>query len=286
MSGQGAVVITGASTGIGRASARYLAERGFHVFAGVRRDEDAEALRQESAGRLTPLRVDVTDRGSIESAAREVEAAVGGEGLRGLVNNAGIGIGAPLEFIDLDELRRQLEVNVIGPIAVTQAFLALIRACRGRVVNVGSIGGRVAQPMLGPYNASKFALEALSDSLRMELAPWGIHVSLVEPGSIATAIWAKTDAYAERMIPTLGPRARELYGTAIGAVLAAARTLSKQAIAPEAVSKAIHHALTARRPRTRYLVGTDARVQAALARFVPDRARDAVLLRFLRYPRR
>ncbi len=286
MSGQGAVVITGASTGIGRATARYLAERGFRVFAGVRRDEDAEALRQENAGRLTPLRVDVTDRGSIESAAREVEAAVGGEGLRGLVNNAGIGIGAPLEFIDLDELRRQLEVNVIGPIAVTQAFLALIRACRGRVVNVGSIGGRVAQPMMGPYNASKFALEALSDSLRMELAPWGIHVSLVEPGSIATAIWEKTDAYAERMIPTLGPRARELYGTAIAAVLDAARTLSKQAIAPEAVSKAIHHALTARRPRTRYLVGTDARVQAVLARFVPDRARDAVLLRFLRYPRR
>jgi NAD(P)-dependent dehydrogenase (short-subunit alcohol dehydrogenase family) len=286
MSGQGAVVITGASTGIGRATARYLAERGFRVFAGVRRDEDAEALRQESAGQLTPLRVDVTDRGSIESAAREVEAAVGGEGLRGLVNNAGIGIGAPLEFIDLDELRRQLEVNVIGPVAVTQAFLALIRACRGRVVNVGSIGGRVAQPMLGPYNASKFALEALSDSLRMELAPWGIHVSLVEPGSIATAIWEKTDAYAERMIPTLGPRARELYGTAIGAVLDAARTLSKQAIAPQAVSKAIHHALTARRPRTRYLVGTDARVQAVLARFVPDRARDAVLLRFLRYPRR
>jgi len=286
MSGQGAVVITGASTGIGRATARYLAERGFRVFAGVRRDEDAEALRQERAGRLTPLRVDVTDRGSIESAAREVEAALGGEGLRGLVNNAGIGIGAPLEFIDLDELRRQLEVNVIGPIAVTQAFLALIRACHGRVVNVGSIGGRIAQPMLGPYNASKFALEALSDSLRMELAPWGIHVSLVEPGSIATAIWEKTDAYAERMIPTLGPRARELYGTAIGAVLDAARTLSKQAIAPEAVSKAIHHALTARRPRTRYLVGTDARVQAVLARFVPDRARDAVLLRFLRYPRR
>jgi NAD(P)-dependent dehydrogenase (short-subunit alcohol dehydrogenase family) len=286
MSGQGAVVITGASTGIGRATARYLAERGFRVFAGVRRDEDAEALRQESAGRLTPVRVDVTDRGSIESAAREVEAALGGEGLRGLVNNAGIGIGAPLEFIDLDELRRQLEVNVIGPIAVTQAFLALIRACSGRVVNVGSIGGRVAQPMLGPYNASKFALEALSDSLRMELAPWGIHVSLVEPGSIATAIWEKTDAYAERMIPTLGPRARELYGTAIGAVLDAARTLSKQAIAPQAVSKAIHHALTARRPRTRYLVGTDARVQAVLARFVPDRARDAVLLRLLRYPRR
>src|SRR5262249_41443235 len=285
MSGQGAVVITGASTGIGRATARYLAERGFRVFAGVRRDEDAEALRQESAG-LTPLRVDVTDRGSIESAARQVEGALGGAGLRGLVNNAGIGIGAPLEFIDLDELRRQLEVNAVGPIAVTQAFLSLIRTCRGRVVNVGSIGGRVAQPMLGPYNASKFALEALSDSLRMELAPWGIHVSLVEPGAIATAIWEKTDAYAERMIPALGPRATELYGAAIGAVLDTARTISKQAIAPEAGSKVIHHALTARTPKTRYLVGMDARAQALLARFLPDRIRDTVVLRFMGYPRR
>jgi NAD(P)-dependent dehydrogenase (short-subunit alcohol dehydrogenase family) len=202
------------------------------------------------------------------------------------VNNAGIGIGAPLEFIDLDELRRQLEVNAIGPIAVTQAFLSLIRTCRGRVVNIGSIGGRVAQPMLGPYNASKFALEALSDSLRMELAPWGIHVSLVEPGSIATAIWGKTDAYAERMIPTLGPRARELYGAAIGAVLDTARALSKQAIAPEAVSRAIFHALTARTPRTRYLVGIDARAQALFARFLPDRIRDRVVLRFMGYPRR
>ena len=286
MTGQGAVVITGASTGIGRATARYLAERGFRVFAGVRRDQDAEVLRQEGAGRVTPLRLDVTDRGSIENAAREVEAALAGEGLQGLVNNAGIGIGAPLEFVELDELRRQLEVNVIGAVAVTQAFLPLLRRCRGRIVNVGSIGGRIAQPMLGPYNASKFALEALSDSLRMELGAWGIHVSLVEPGAIATAIWEKTDAYAERMIPALGARANDLYGAAIGAVLETARTLAKRAIAPEAVSKVIHHALTARRPRTRYLVGTDARAQALLARFLPDRARDAVLLRFMRYPRR
>jgi NAD(P)-dependent dehydrogenase (short-subunit alcohol dehydrogenase family) len=286
MTGQGAVVITGASTGIGRATARYLAERGFHVFAGVRRDQDAEVLRQEGAGRVTPLRLDVTDRGSIESATREAEAALAGEGLQGLVNNAGIGIGAPLEFVELDELRRQLEVNVIGPVAVTQAFLPLLRVRRGRIVNVGSIGGRIAQPMLGPYNASKFALEALSDSLRMELAVWGIHVSLVEPGAIATAIWEKTDAYAERMIPTLGPRARELYGAAIGAVLDTARTLSKHAIAPEAVSRAICHALTARTPRTRYLVGIDARAQALFARFLPDRVRDTVVLRFIGYPRR
>ena len=228
----------------------------------------------------------MTDRQSIARAASEVEAALDGEGLLGLVNNAGIGIGAPLEFIDLDELRRQLEVNVIGPVAVTQAFLAQIRTRRGRIVNVGSIGGRIAQPIMGPYNASKYALEALSDSLRMELGAWGIHVSLVEPGAIATAIWEKTDTYAEQMIPALGARAGELYGDAIGAVLDTARMLSKRAIAPEAVSRAIFHALTARRPRTRYLVGADARAEALLARFLPDRARDAVLMRIMKYPRR
>jgi NAD(P)-dependent dehydrogenase (short-subunit alcohol dehydrogenase family) len=282
----GAVVITGASTGIGRATARYLAERGVRVFAGVRREQDAEALRGEGASGVTPVQLDVTDRQSIARAAREVEAALGGEGLLGLVNNAGIGIGAPLEFIALDELRRQLEVNVIGPVAVTQAFLSQVRTRRGRIVNVGSIGGRIAQPIMGPYNASKYALEALSDSLRMELGAWGIHVSLVEPGAIATAIWEKTDTYAEHMIPALGARAGELYGDAIGAVLDTARMLSKRAIAPEAVSRAIFHALTARRPRTRYLVGTDARAEALLARFLPDRARDAVLLRIMKYPRR
>lgn len=282
----GAVVITGASTGIGRATARYLAARGVRVFAGVRRPQDAEALRGEGGGGVTPVQLDVTDRQSIARAASEVEAALDGEGLLGLVNNAGIGIGAPLEFIDLDELRRQLEVNVIGPVAVTQAFLAQIRTRRGRIVNVGSIGGRIAQPIMGPYNASKYALEALSDSLRMELGAWGIHVSLVEPGAIATAIWEKTDTYAEQMIPALGARAGELYGDAIGAVLDTARMLSKRAIAPEAVSRAIFHALTARRPRTRYLVGADARAEALLARFLPDRARDAVLMRIMKYPRR
>lgn len=282
----GAVVITGASTGIGRATARYLAERGVRVFAGVRREQDADALRGEGAGGVTPVQLDVTDRQSIARAAREVEAAVGGEGLLGLVNNAGIGIGAPLEFIGLDELRRQLEVNVIGPVAVTQAFLSQVRTRRGRIVNVGSIGGRIAQPIMGPYNASKYALEALSDSLRMELGAWGMHVSLVEPGAIATAIWEKTETYAEHMIPALGARAGELYGDAIAAVLDTARMLSKRAIAPEAVSKAIFHALTARRPRTRYLVGADARAEALLARFLPDRARDAVLMRIMKYPRR
>jgi NAD(P)-dependent dehydrogenase (short-subunit alcohol dehydrogenase family) len=282
----GAVVITGASTGIGRATARYLAARGVRVFAGVRRAQDAEALRGEGAGGVTPIQLDVTDRQSIARAAREVEAALDGEGLLGLVNNAGIGIGAPLEFIDLDELRRQLEVNVIGPVAVTQAFLSQVRTRRGRIVNVGSIGGRIAQPIMGPYNASKYALEALSDSLRMELGAWGIHVALVEPGAIATAIWEKTDTYAEQMIPALGARAGELYGDAIGAVLDTARMLSKRAIPPEAVSRAIFHALTARRPRTRYLVGTDARAEALLARFLPDRARDAVLMRIMKYPRR
>lgn len=214
------------------------------------------------------------------------DAALDGAGLAGLVNNAGIGIGAPIEFLDLDELRRQLEVNVVSVVAVTQAFLPALRRARGRLVNVGSIGGRISQPIGAPYNASKFALEAISESERMELAPWGIEVSLIEPGAIATAIWGKTESYAGTMIGTLPPAAHELYGEAIRATLAILDHQQRVAIPPAATSRAIHHALTAARPKTRYLVGNDARLQALLARFLPDRWRDALIVRFMKYPRR
>src|SRR5262249_39561380 len=201
------VVITGASTGAGRDAALHLDRNGFRVFAGVRREADAESLRKEASPQLEPLLLDVTDAAAIEAAAKRVDAEVGSAGLAGLVNNAGIGIGAPIEFLDLNELRRQLEVNVVAVVAVTQAFLPALRRARGRVVNAGSIGGRVSQPLVGPYSASKFALEAISESERMELAPWGIEVSLVEPGAISTAIWGKTQSYAGGMLQTLPPEA-------------------------------------------------------------------------------
>jgi NAD(P)-dependent dehydrogenase (short-subunit alcohol dehydrogenase family) len=281
-----AVVITGASTGIGRAAALHLDSQGFRVFAGVRRAEDGEALRRDGSVRIEPLLLDVTDASAIAAAAKQVDAAVGDAGLAGLVNNAGIGIGAPIEFVDLDELRRQLEVNVVAVVAVTQAFLPAIRRARGRIVNVGSIGGRISQPIVAPYNASKFALEAISESERMELAPWDIEVSLVEPGAIATAIWDKTRSYADTLLPQLPPRAHELYGDGLRAALAAVETQSRAAIPPDAVARAIHDALTAPRPKARYLVGTDAKIQALLVRFLPDRLRDALIVRFMKYPRR
>lgn len=285
MASNRSVVITGASTGIGRATALRLDREGFRVFAGVRREADAESLRNEASPRLEPLLLDVTDRSAIEAAAKRVDAEVGTAGLSGLVNNAGIGIGAPIEFLDLDELRRQLDVNVVAVVAVTQAFLPAIRRARGRIVNVGSIGGRMSQPLVGPYSASKFALEAISESERMELAPWGIEVSLVEPGAIDTAIWGKTESYAGSMLQSLPPEANALYGRAIRAVLAMVEYQKRVAIPPDAVARAIEQALTAARPKARYLVGTDAKVQALFARFLPDRWRDALIVRFMKYPR-
>ncbi len=278
------VVITGASTGIGRACALRLDRMGWHVFAGVRKPSDGEALRAKASERLTPVEIDVTDEASIARAAEQAVEATGDEGLGGLVNNAGISVAGPLEFLPLDELRRQLEVNVTGQVAVTQAFMPLIRQGNGRVVFMGSISGRLATPFLGPYAASKFALEAIADALRMELRPWGIQVSIVEPGSIATPIWDKGQAAADELEQRISPRARELYDPAIAAVRQAARDAAARGVPPGRVAKAVAHALTARRPKTRYLIGNDARVQLALASLLPDRARDPIVSRIMGLP--
>jgi NAD(P)-dependent dehydrogenase (short-subunit alcohol dehydrogenase family) len=280
----GAVVVTGASTGIGRATALHLGELGFEVFGGVRREPDGERLAADGAGAVTPLILDVTDAAAIDGAARLVTDAVGDGGLRGLVNNAGIAEPAPLEIMPIDALRRQLEVNVVGQVAVTQAFLPLIRSARGRVVNISSVGGRVASPALGAYAASKFAIEALSDSLRMELHQWGIHVSVIEPGSFGTEIWRRGGEAADSTIERIPGEKRMLYADLISAVRRLARRTEQRGRPPDAVARAIAHALTASRPRTRYVVGTDARIQMALARLLPDRAYDALVRRMLRAP--
>jgi NAD(P)-dependent dehydrogenase (short-subunit alcohol dehydrogenase family) len=280
----GAVLVTGASSGIGRACALRLDARGFRVFAGFRRQPDADALARDGSARLVPVRLDVTDAGSIASAAEAVAAAVGSAGLQGLVNNAGIVVAGPLEVLPLAALRRQLEVNVIGQVAVTQAFLPLLRRGGGRVVNMGSISGRLASPLLGAYAASKFSLEAITDALRLELRPWGLPVSLVEPGAIATAIWERSRVAADEMAQELSAEARGLYAPAVAAVRAAADRASRAAIPADAVARAVEHALTAARPRTRYLVGRDARIRAALAWLLPDRVRDALIARALGLP--
>lgn len=270
-------LITGSSTGIGAACAEYLDALGFTVFASVRKATDADSLRERCSDRLRPVILDVTDEPSVRRAADSVSESLGGAGLDGLVNNAGVAVAGPLEFLPLDDLRRQLEVNVVGQVAVTQAFLPLLRRAKGRIVNMGSISGRVAIPFLGPYSASKFALEALTDALRAELRPLGVQVSVVEPGAIATPIWEKSSSAAMTMTGTLPKDAQSLYGTAFAAMAKVSKRLAGQAIPPARVARVVAHALTARRPRTRYLVGRDARIQAMIWALLPDRLADLVL---------
>jgi NAD(P)-dependent dehydrogenase (short-subunit alcohol dehydrogenase family) len=229
--------------------------------------------------------LDVTDESSIMRSVEVVQRVVGEGGLGGLVNNAGIVIGSPLEVIPLPQLRKQLEINVIGQIAVTQAFLPLLRRGRGRIVNMGSIAGRGTIPLLGPYSASKYALEALTDALRMELQPWGIQVSIIEPGAIATPIWEKSAKEAEDLEASVGEEAKALYGEAVIRIREAIAQAAQRAIPPEAVVRAVHHALTASRPHTRYLVGADAKLRAWMVKWLPDRVQDRVLAWALKYPR-
>jgi NAD(P)-dependent dehydrogenase (short-subunit alcohol dehydrogenase family) len=263
------VVITGASTGIGRACALRLDRRGYTIFAAVRRSEDADALRTAASSRLVPIFLDITDAGSIRSAA-DMVAAHAPRGLSGLVNNAGIAVGGPLEFVPIGELRRQIEVNVIGQVAVTQAFLPLLRGAGGRIINIGSVSGRLASPLAGPYAASKFALEAITDALRRELAPWDLHVVMIEAGNVATPIWAKSASRAEETAAALPPQARVLYGDAMAGMMRYAAD-PPGACSPDAVAQAVERALTARAPRARYLVGRDAQIVLRLVRVLPDR---------------
>jgi NAD(P)-dependent dehydrogenase (short-subunit alcohol dehydrogenase family) len=276
----GAVVVTGASTGIGRACALHMDGLGFDVWAGVRKEADGERLREAASDRLRTLILDVTDGESIAAAAAEVGAG-SGRGLVGLVNNAGVAVGGPLEFLDLDELRHQLEVNVIGIVATTQAFLPELRRARGRVVNIGSVGARVASPFVGPYTASKAAVASLSSALRQELRPWGIWVAVVEPGSVATPIWEKGAQSAGEGIERLPPTGRELYGARLEGMQGFIEKTGERGIPAERVAEVVAHALTSGRPRARYLVGRDAKAQVALHRALPARRFDALVARIM-----
>jgi NAD(P)-dependent dehydrogenase (short-subunit alcohol dehydrogenase family) len=279
---RGAVVITGASSGIGRECALYLDSRGYRVFAGVRKTADGDALAQAASPRLTPVIIDVTDERTISEAAAQVEKSVGDGAFVGLVNNAGIGVGGPVEFLTPSELRRQMDVNLLGPLAVTQAFMPLIRRSRGRIVNVSSIGGKVAQPLLGPYCASKFALEALSDCMRVELKPFGISVSIVEPGAIKTKMFDKAAVSVDEIIRTLPADGLRYYSSEIETIRKVIAMQDRSAAPAERVAKVVEHALTASRPRARYLVGFDAHLMATLHWLLPDRAFDALLSMFIR----
>jgi NAD(P)-dependent dehydrogenase (short-subunit alcohol dehydrogenase family) len=272
----GGVLITGASTGIGEATATRLAEAGFRVFAGVRKAEDGERLAAQGVTVVHPL--DVTDPEQIAAARETVESRLGSQPLRGIVNNAGIGIGGPLEGLELDDFRRTLEVNTTGQLAVTKAFLPLLRRSKGRIVNMSSIGGRVAQPFAGPYVASKFALEAVTDVLRIELLEWGIDVIAIEPGTVATPIWEKSSQEAEKVLEKLSPELRDLYGKRLAKMAKLLERQTKRGVSPDKVAQAVEKALSASRPRTRYLVG-DAYVLIALKTLLPTRVVDKLLYR-------
>lgn len=272
-------LVTGSSTGIGRATVLHLDRAGWRVFAGVRKEEDAEALRAEASERLTPVILDVTDAEQVAAAAELIAGQTGGR-LDGLVNNAGVSVPSPLETIPMEDFRRQIEVNLTAQVTVTQALLPQIRSAAGRIVFITSIGGRIAFPLTGAYHAAKFGLEAVGDIFRQELAPWGISVSIVEPGSIATEIWDRgereADAVGER-----SPAREELYGKAIAGYRKVVRSVADRGIPPEKVAETIEHALTARRPRTRYLVGLDARFQARAKPFIPTRVFDRIVARVM-----
>lgn len=272
-------LVTGSSSGIGRATALHLDSLGWQVFGGVRREEDATALREEASGRLVPVMLDVTDDDAIASVASEIGRALGPKPLDGLLNNAGLAVPGPLEFVPMDEFRAQIDVNLTAQLAVTQAMLPLLRRDKGRIVFITSVGGRIALPYNGPYHASKFGLEAVGDSLRQELRPWGMDVVIVEPGSVATDIWARGDAKAKDILDGLPPRGLELYGSRLKRMFVVMAKTGERGIEPQVVAKVIEKALTARKPKTRYLVGRDAKVQARMKSVIPDRLFDSLVAR-------
>jgi NAD(P)-dependent dehydrogenase (short-subunit alcohol dehydrogenase family) len=260
-------IVTGASSGIGQACAVRLVRAGWRVLAGVRREGDAPDGTKE-------LLLDVTDPEQIRDAAERVDE------LHGLVNNAGIALGSPLELVPVDQLRHQLEVNLVGQVAVTQALLPALRRAKGRIVFMGSIAGRSALPFLAPYAASKHALEAVADSLRLELKPFGIPVSIVEPGSIRTAIWSRSAERADALAATADAQKAELYGERVAAFRRVALKRGEGGAPADRVAEVVEEALTAERPHARYLVGRDAKLRAGFER-LPDRLRDRIYERVL-----
>ncbi len=275
------VIITGASTGIGKACALYLDDLGFEVFAGVRKKRDAENLKKQSSNNLIPILIDITDNASVRKAFKSINHTIGKIGLNGLVNNAGIAIGGPLEFIPLEQINKQLKVNVLGQVRIIQTFLPLLRKCNGRIINISSISGRISGPFIGPYAASKFAMEAISDTLRMELRQWNIPVSIIEPGRVSTPLWEKSLAFIDKIYKHLPANAKKLYGPMLTKANNIRKIKSNSGISPETVAKIVVHVLTVKRPKTRYLVGKDVKLLTLIAKFLPDRVLDKFLIKLL-----
>ncbi len=273
------VLVTGASKGIGKATVLHLDALGYTVFGGVRKQADADALTAEASDRLTPLMLDVTNDEQIAAAAEHIKGATGEDGLYGLVNNAGVSINCPVEVFPMADFRRQFEVNLFGQLAVTQAMLPTLRTARGRIINISSIGGKFSPKFLGAYAGSKHALEAMSDSLRMELMPWGMHVVSILPGAIKTPLWQASMQTADRIRSQISPEQLSLYRDEIEKGRPTWESIGENGIPPEAVAQAVQKALTATHPRSRYLVGNDAKFIYYAFRFLPERAKANLLYR-------
>ncbi len=275
------VLVTGASTGIGEAVAYALDDLGFTVYAGVRKPEDGERVKQGASERLVPVQLDVAKTEDIEAVRAQLTSATAGHGLAGLVNNAGIATPAPLEFLEMESLRQQFEVNVFGLFAVTKALIPLLRQGKGRIVNIGSIAGRSTTPINGAYSASKHAVEAFTDAWRMELGKWGIEVTCVQPGAVKTPIWQKSKDRALSELEQQGPEAKDRYGDIIQGLVDYVGAAERKAVSARRVAEAVVHAMTAPKPKIRYLIGNDAKLRAWLD-VLPARWVDARILSQLR----
>ncbi|MDX1872266.1 SDR family NAD(P)-dependent oxidoreductase [Mycolicibacterium sp. 120266] len=273
------VLVTGAGRGIGRAIAEQLAGRGWDVVAGVRSAADAEALRAVDPKRISTVSLDITADTDLQALSDALPAR-----LDAVVNNAGIVVAGPMEAVSTEQWRKQLDVNVIGQLAVTRAVLPRLRESHGRVVFISSINGRLSTPLIGPYAASKFALEAAADALRMELAPWGIAVVLVEPAQTDTDMWRTADTMVDDIEAELTPQHRELYARHVAGMRKSVPISQRLAVPPTAVAAVVYAALTSRRPRPRYLVGIGPKVQVALMANIPSSLRDRIQRLVMRQP--
>ena len=273
------MVVSGASTGMGAATARELAARGHHVLAGVRRGRDGDAIRADG---IEPVILDITRPEHVQTLVDRIASDPDHRPLRALVNNAGISINAPVEILPLDDWRRLYDVNLFGHVAVTRALLPFLHQSHGRIVNISSVGGKIAMATYGPYAGAKFALEAVSDSLRRELAPHGVQVVVVEPGAVRSEMADRGAAATTDLAARMTPVQQQRYGALVRAVLAQAAAHLENGSSAEHAASVIVEAATARRPRTRYTVGRDAAVLTRLARILPDRALDRVLAASLR----
>lgn len=276
-------IVTGASTGMGAATARELARRKFHVLAGVRRDQDADAIRGLG---VEPVILDITNADHIRSLVHRVQNDPQGRVVRALVNNAAVQANVPFEVFAIDEWRRMFEVNLFGHVAMTQALLPALIRSRGRVINISSVGGKVAMATYGPYAATKFALEAVSDSLRREMAPLGVQVVVIEPGAVRTEMLDRAIVTADKLVSAMTPEQSQRYGPLVHAVNTQAVLSTRSGLSADVAAKVIAKAVLARKPRTRYTIGREA-TAIRFVRFLPDRTLDRILNTALRphYPK-